>query len=864
MNLWRWRVILALIPLVGPASTWGAPFTVTTTLDAGPGSLRQAIIDANGNAGPDTIVFNIPASDPNCNATTHVCTITPTAGSPVPFITDRVTIDGYSQPGASPNTVANGDNAVLLIALDGSVPNSGPSLELRGAASGSVIKGLVIENASFGILVKTNSIAIEGCFIGIDPSGTLARPNSNGVFAEFNTPTSGMRIGGTTPAARNVISGNLVGIYFQSGANHVVQGNFIGTNRTGTAAVANGTAIDVQQSDDVLIGGTTVQERNIIANITGIVVSSAARTRIQGNFIGTDVTGTVALGNHFNTAVNLDAAASATQIGGLTATPGMPPGNVIAGSGTGLQIGTGSNNVTNTTVMGNLIGTDAGGTNRLGNLRGVEMVDPSNTVGGTDPMARNVISGNDIGISFTDRAHNNKVQGNFIGTDITGTQLLGNGDGVVVSGSNNTIGGISTIQEPNPGNLIAGNSGRGVNVFFSPTGIAVLGNSIHSNGSLGIDLNGDGVTPNDAGDADTGANNLQNHPLINLVTISNGNATIAGTLNSTPSSTFRLEFFANDSVDPSGFGEGQTFLGFTNVTTDTSGNAPYNVSFPVVSAPRAFSATATDSTGNTSEFSPAFGTRLLNISTRMKVLTGENVLIGGFIITGTGPKKVIVRGLGPTLPVSGPLADPTLELHGSVSMSNDNWKDSQRSEIEATGIPPTNDADSALVASLPPGNYTAILAGKNDTTGIGLVEAYDLDQSAGSALANISTRGFVDIGDNVMIGGFIIGPATTGAARVLLRAIGPSLSASNIQGALQDPTLELHDGSGAIIATNDNWKANDTGGSQQAEIEATTIPPSDDRESALVRILTPGNYTAIVRGKSNSTGVALVELYNLP
>jgi hypothetical protein len=247
----------------------------------------------------------------------------------------------------------------------------------------------------------------------------------------------------------------------------------------------------------------------------------------------------------------------------------------------------------------------------------------------------------------------------------------------------------------------------------------------------------------------------------------------------------------------------------------------------------------------------------------MRVLTGENVLIGGFIITGTGPKKVIVRGLGPTLPVSGPLADPTLELHGSVSMNNDNWKDSQRSEIEATGIPPMNDADSALVASLPPGNYTAILAGKNDTTGIGLVEAYDLDQSAGSALANISTRGFVDTGDNVMIGGFIIGPATTGAARVLLRAIGPSLSAHNIQGALQDPTLELHDGSGAIIATNDNWKVNDTGGSQQTEIEATTIPPSDDSESALVRILAPGNYTAIVRGKSNTTGVALVELYNL-
>ncbi len=157
-----------------------------------------------------------------------------------------------------------------------------------------------------------------------------------------------------------------------------------------------------------------------------------------------------------------------------------------------------------------------------------------------------------------------------------------------------------------------------------------------------------------------------------------------------------------------------------------------------------------------------------------------------------------------------------------------------------------------------PGAYTAILAGKNDTTGVGLVEVYDLDQSAGSKLANISTRGFVDIGDNVMIGGFIAGPTDTGATRVLIRAIGPSLSGVGIQDALQDPVLELHDGSGATIATNDNWK--DT---QQAEIEATGIAPTDDRESATLQTLVPGNYTAIVRGKDSTTGVGLVEVYNL-
>jgi hypothetical protein len=278
-----------------------------------------------------------------------------------------------------------------------------------------------------------------------------------------------------------------------------------------------------------------------------------------------------------------------------------------------------------------------------------------------------------------------------------------------------------------------------------------------------------------------------------------------------------------------------------------------------IPAELAFSATATDPSGNTSGFSPSFVTRLLNIATRMRVLTNENVLIAGFIVTGKGPKRVIVRGLGPSVPVNGKLANPTLQLDGpSVSVFNDDWKDSQQAEITGTGIPPMNDSESAIVASLNPGNYTATLAGKTSTTGIGLVEVYDLDQSAGSNLGNISTRGFVDTGENVMIGGLIIGPATTGPTKVLLRAIGPSLSNFGVQGPLQDPILELHDGSGTTIATNDDWKSD-----QQAEIEATTIPPTDNRESALLRTLAPGNYTAIVRGKLDSTGVALVEAYNL-
>ena len=263
---------------------------------------------------------------------------------------------------------------------------------------------------------------------------------------------------------------------------------------------------------------------------------------------------------------------------------------------------------------------------------------------------------------------------------------------------------------------------------------------------------------------------------------------------------------------------------------------------------------------------------LLNISTRMRVLTGEQVLIAGFIITGNDPKKVIIRGIGPSLNgVGATLADPTLELHqGNTTLAtNDNWKindqtgQSQEADIRATTIPPTNDLESALVATLNPGAYTAILAGKNAGTGVGLVEIYDLAQAANSKLANISTRGFVDTGNNVMIGGLIVGGGG-GSAKVIVRALGPSLSGAGVAGVLGDPTLELHDGSGTTLATNDNWKINDqTGQSQQAEIEATTIPPTNDLESALVATLAPGNYTAIVRGKNNTTGVGLVEVYNI-
>ncbi|MEY2498792.1 MAG: hypothetical protein QOD12_2348 [Verrucomicrobiota bacterium] len=255
--------------------------------------------------------------------------------------------------------------------------------------------------------------------------------------------------------------------------------------------------------------------------------------------------------------------------------------------------------------------------------------------------------------------------------------------------------------------------------------------------------------------------------------------------------------------------------------------------------------------------SPTPPPSLANISTRSMVGTGENVLIGGFIITGTQPKKVIVRAIGPSLPLPNRIQDPTLELHnstGGLVAFNDNWpQNTNATEIAASGVAPTNASESALLMSLAPGSYTAIVRGANQTTGVAVVELYDLDNTADARLANISTRASVQTGDNVLIGGLIV--VGQSSANVIVRAIGPSLP---ITGAMLDPTLELHDGNGSVIGFNDNWRT-----SQQTTIIATGVPPTSDAESAIVISLPPGTYTAIVRGVNDTMGVAVVEVYQL-
>jgi hypothetical protein len=265
---------------------------------------------------------------------------------------------------------------------------------------------------------------------------------------------------------------------------------------------------------------------------------------------------------------------------------------------------------------------------------------------------------------------------------------------------------------------------------------------------------------------------------------------------------------------------------------------------------------------NAQEIKP-FG-QFLNVSARLPTGVGDNVLIGGFIINGTAPKKIIIRVMGPSLAasgVSGVLADPMVELHnqtGAIIATNDNWKDTQQSQILATNLAPNDARESAIVATLTPGAYTAIARGAANTTGVCLLEAYDLDANADARLANVSARGYVDLGDDVLIGGSILGGGNGGVNLVVARAIGPSLAQFGVQNTMQDPVLELHNQSGALLDSNDNWKD----GNRQALID-NGYAPADDREAAIFAVLPPGAYTAIVRGKNNTTGVALVEFYNL-
>ena len=536
------RTVSAIAALLLGGTVAGAmTFTVTSTADTGAGSLRQAILDANGNAGADAISFNIVG--------TGVHTIAP--ASALPTITGSVTIDGYTQPGSSPNTNApdQGTNAVILVEIDGTNTGTGTSaavLFFGPAAADSVVRGLAINRGGYaGIRVSgTSGMVIDGNFIGTDPTGEIAHGNANfGIL--LNDAPSNATIGGTVPAARNVISGNGTGgINFGmngtlGGSGHHVQGNLIGTDATG-GNESVGAQYGIQTSGastSVTIGGTTAASRNVVSGngSYGIRFTAGTGLAVLGNFIGTDVTGMAPLGNH--------------QYGILVETTGV-------------------------------------------------------TIGGSAPGSGNVICSNATsGMSVNGAG--TVVQGNFIGTDLSAALALGNSNwGIVCFGSDATIGGTAAGE----GNVIAHNGSAGVAALGSVSGDAIRGNSIFANGTVGIDLGNDGVTANDAGDVDSGPNGRQNYPVLISATPQSPSGTVVlGAFDSIASTAYSLDFYVNPACAgrPHDFDEGLLYLGSVDVVTDGSGHYDVNqlLSY-TIEAGQPVTMTATDPSGNTSELSP--------------------------------------------------------------------------------------------------------------------------------------------------------------------------------------------------------------------------------------------------------------------
>jgi parallel beta-helix repeat protein len=713
-----------------PAVT--ATFTVTTASDSVVGSLRWATQAANATVGLNVINFDIPGSG------VHTIAL----ASPLPIFTDPVIIDGYSQPGSTPNTNAPelGSNAVLCIDLSGPGLFSGVSgIVLRGG--GSKVSGLVIHGFAAAISLEVQGMnTLEGNFIGTDSLGSVARPNRWGV----NVQSSNNTIGGTNAAARNVIScnsqsgifltgatatnnhilgnylgtsasgnvditngcgvwldapGNFIGggsanerniilgganpaVYLPAGnaGGNTIQGNYIGTNAAGTVglgaagvyvltpnniitnnvisgnrgvffqeaiasgniiqgnlvglsadgttALSNNTAgIDLLRVSHTLIGGTSAEDRNVIAvRNHGVSITGGDSNIVLGNYIGTNAAGTIGVVSGGSAGSGVFIIASANNlIGGTTA----EAGNVISNSATGVVVTGGA---TGNIIQGNLIGTNATGTGAIGNItRGIAIATPQgstltrdNIIGGTVAGAGNLISGNSGPGVYVVGANANTIQGNLIGLSANGTSPLPNAsDGIQFgSGDSNLIGGFL----PDAANRIAFNGvgfpnsrANGIKMFDG-IGNQILGNSIFANERLGIDLVGGtenalGVTANDSCDTDAGPNNLQNYPVLTSAIPGTGQVTIQGTLNGNSYNTYLIQFFSSSTRDTSGYGGGRDLLGSTYVTTGSNCIAAFDVTLPVtVPLGQYITSTATNAASSTSEFSLSIASGTTSVS----------------------------------------------------------------------------------------------------------------------------------------------------------------------------------------------------------------------------------------------------------
>lgn len=626
-------ILLALYAL-GTRPAEASVYTVVSIADAGPGTLRQAILDANGHAGADEIRFALGL----------VKTIQPQ--SPLPVVAGPTDVNGASQPGWTGRP---------LIEISGAGAGSATGLHI--AAAGSIVRGLVVNRFSGdGIVIDAGSVTVEGCWIGTDFNGTQARANG-GDGIRVASDAGAARIGGTTVAQRNVVSGNAGhGIAVQNGSFSKVLGNFVGTTADGTAALGNGGAGVFVASPGNRIGDPTSGTGNVISgNREGIEVEADASV-VVANRIGLNAAGTAAIGN----------SGSGIRVYGPANSIGLPgQGNVVSGNGSvGVYL---DRDAVGTVVRGNRIGTDASGMVAIGNLSsGIRTYADDGTIGGAALGDGNLVSANRDGVEISFPATRVALLGNVIGLDAAGGALLPNGSGVRVFSNANVIG------RPGAGNVISGNNSAGIVLSTAQAtdnvvqanliGVAADGVTARQNSTIGIRIadafdnlvggtasgegniiayqtlygidvfSGDGNTlvgneifsnevwpiatepdvgpiANDAGDGDLGANRRQNFPELASATAQAGSVTVSGRLRSEPDTDYRIEIFGDSACAPGGFGQARTYLGFVPVKTDATGTATISVSVPVPQGITSVAATATDLLhGDTSKVSPCVAT----------------------------------------------------------------------------------------------------------------------------------------------------------------------------------------------------------------------------------------------------------------
>ncbi len=864
-------------------------------------SFREAVAAANNTAGPQTIAFAISPAE--FWLVQGVALLELEEGAF--FLTDSATtIDFSTQTTNIGDTNPNGPE----VGIYGLQPNGWGIAAIFLNGNNCVIKGLgnVYQRGYAAQLVGNNNRVI-GCQIdgplhaAISVSGYIGGPTPTGNIIGGTVPGEGnilinLNIDG--PADNNIVIGNplLVGVQVRGATQY---GVFAHNNR---------------------IGGPTAAERNVISGF-GRYGEEGFPTGSQVSIVDTD--GTIVEGNYIGTTAD-GMARYPQQIG---------PGGVEVRDARG------------TTIRGNLIA-------------------------GLRTVGINHYAGQIFGVAVSVGAinadiHDTVIEGNTIGLAADGVTQIVTHQGVVVAPYLLSRHAFDTLVATNH---IAKVEKDGVFVGSTESGVTITRNSIHDNGELGIDLS-------------TGGNHQQSFPTLQSAATTGSSVTVQGTLDSAATEQFTIEFFASPSCDPSGFGEGATFLGSTLVTTDGGGHATFSQTFAApVAVGTTVTATATRlSTGDSSQFSacitvtpagaaspspspspgtspspspspspgvspspspspspgvspspspspspgvspspspspspgvspspspspspgtspspspspspgtspspspsPSPGTSpspspspipassTVNLSTRVRVQNGDNAGIGGFIITGSAPKHVLIRAIGPSLAgfgVPDALANPTIELNGPdgfIKMANDNWRDTQEVAIQATGIAPVNDFESAIDTTLAPGAYTAVVRGSGNTAGVALIEVYDLGSAVPAKLANISTRAFVSSGDDIVIAGFILSgnPAQASNARIIVRGIGPSLTSFGVPDALANPTLELRDNNGALLLANNDWQDDPA---QAAELTAAGLAPTNQLESGITATLPPGAYTVLLAGVNSGTGIGVVEVYD--